>query len=114
MDICGASVKFHQNAHSSILISGEMYPKRYQDIEKIYPKIYRDIRNLTDTNHPIFISDIRTIVSGSESENPNMLWILKKLSDRIISLFGPSDRIISRPPKTPLANAEPKRCEDSR
>lgn len=57
--------------HKAIGISG-----------KIYPKYYQNIRNPTDISHFISLSDIRTILSGFESENPDMLWISKKLSHR--------------------------------
>jgi hypothetical protein len=61
----------HQSAHI------------YQDIRKDirifrkkYPKRYPDIQNPMDMSHLIFVSDIRTILSGSK--NRDMLWISEK------------------------------------
>jgi hypothetical protein len=51
-----------------------------------------------DINHLIFVSDIRTILSGSESENPDT----KNLSNQIIDLFERSDARIISIPFTPL------------
>jgi hypothetical protein len=63
---------------------------------KIYPRTYLDIRNTVDISHLIFVTNIRTILSGFKSKIRICCGYPKKLSDCIIGLFRLSDaRIIS-------------------
>jgi hypothetical protein len=63
---------------------------------------YSDIWNPSDISHPIFVSDIQTILSGSEYE----IWVCcgypKKLFNWIICLFGRSVAWIISMSFTPL------------
>jgi hypothetical protein len=57
--------------------------------EKRYSKTYSYIQNLTDISHPISVSDIRTIISGFEYENPD----IPRISEKKLSTIECSDNI---------------------